>query len=77
MCMNVYAYGCVCACVCVSRCVCTVCVRVREKREREHDISLLSYYDRFVEYFFVLFQTDKKTIWSVLFKGDKFVPTLF
>ena len=45
---------CVCACVCVSICVCTVCVRVREKREREHDISLLSYYDRFVVYFFVL-----------------------
>ena len=66
-----------CACVCVSICVCTVCVRVREKREREHDISLLSYYDCFVEYFFVLFQTDKKTIWSMLFKEDKFVPTLF
>ena len=68
---------CVCVCVCVSICVYTVCVRVREKREREHDIRLLSYYDRFVEYFFVLFQPDKKAIWSVLFKGDKFVSALF
>ena len=64
-------------CVYVSICVYTVCVRVREKRETEHDISLLSYYDRFVEYFFVLFQPDKRGIWSVLFKGDKFVSALF
>ena len=77
MCMYMGVCVCVCVCVCVSICVCTVCVRIREKREREPDISLLSYYDRFVVYFFVLFQTDKKTIWRVLFEGEKFVPALF
>lgn len=51
VCMNVYADGCVCVSMCVRV---VVCMRGARRREKKYDISLLRFYDNFVECFIFL-----------------------